>query len=128
GSANPPPVPPADEEPIATIVTGSPNVSFFAKCGSGLASRIRSSGAPQAGAISARAGTAAASPARSAAAATDFVTRRLGRSSRNGESSLLSTAAVDRRLFWFGRRDHEICQQPTYAIMDPLGDVKFFRS
>jgi hypothetical protein len=37
------------------------------------------------------------------------------------------SAAVGRPLFWFGGCNHEISQQPAYAIMNPLGDVKLFR-
>ena len=113
---------------MATIVIGSPAVTFCAMCGSGFAKRMRSSGASQAGvAVSAFAGNTKASPANSAAAAIDFVARCPGISFRKLILNLSSAAAVDRRLFWFGRRDHEISQQPTYAIMDMLGYVKFFR-
>ena len=39
---------------------------------------------------------------------------------------LNSAAAIGWRLFGLGSRDHEIGQQPTYAIMNSLGYVKFF--
>ena len=124
------PAPAVDDEPMATMVTGAPKVSFFAMCGSGLASRIRSSGVSQVGRLQFRRAPAVAKPTPQTARRRPPISLPVVRDFRSDKVRILHqsiTAAVDRRLFRFGGRNNEIGQQPAYAIMNLLRNVKFFR-
>jgi hypothetical protein len=62
---------------------------------------------------------------RTAAAATDFVTRGPGHRSTKAGPRLSNQWLPLTGGSWAGCRNHQIGQQPTYAIMNPLRNVKF---
>src|SRR5579872_1661501 len=127
---------------MATMVMAPLPASFCARCGSGLASRIRSNGASQAG-VSARAANGAAEAAISAAAAIRLIAPEakslpcteipqipiIGFASDVTQTAptvrdCLLIAAIHGRFDLPGRPYHQIGQQPAYAFMNVLGYVK----
>ncbi len=105
---------------MATMVTGSPLISFSATCVSGLAKRVISSGASQLDAARAASGNAMTS-----AAAANAVTARYEPTMCRNESPppLAAAAVLYRRLSRPCRFDHQIGKQPANTVMYMLSNI-----